>query len=340
MHDLRSILKARQTAQDAIHSFFRQRDYLSLDTPIAVLSPGTEVHLGYFATDWQDFRGQKQRLYLRSSPEIHLKQALALGLDRVYHLGKCFRNQGELADWHHPEFTMLEFYQTGIKLPDFMSLTSELISFVAESLRSAGFSVKMPKAQARRLTVFEAFSNWSGIELVDGDPDLAQKGRARGFLSIREDDDFETAYFKILLDVIEPRLKDEESVFLYDYPASQCALALVENNRAQRFELYLQGVELCNAFAELLDPTLNRQRIQSSNQQREQLGHGAVPEDEDFFRALAKGIPPCSGNALGFDRLLGLLLGEPNLDRVIPFRWNDPWLRSVPGIKNSRNYSD
>lgn len=328
--DLIRVLKARQTAQDAIHQFFRSRDYLSLDTPIAVCSPGTEVHLGYFATEWQDFRGDKTRLYLRSSPELHLKQALALGLERVYHLGKCFRNHGELADWHHPEFTMLEFYQSGINLTDFMTLTAELMLTVAAALQNAGFAVRMPKAKPVRLSMFEAFSRWAGLELIDGDPELARKGLAKGFPSLRPDDDFETAYFKILLDIIEPRLKDEEAIFLHDYPASQCALARVVNGRAQRFELYLQGVELCNAFDELLDPLANRERIRSSNEQRDKLGHGAVPEDEDFFAALAQNLKPCSGNALGFDRLLALLLSEPNLDRVVPFRWNKPWSRSIP----------
>jgi lysyl-tRNA synthetase class 2 len=324
------VLKARQTAQDAIHQFFKSRDYLSLDTPIAVRSPGTEVHLGYFATAWQDFRGEKTPLYLRSSPELHLKQALALGLERVYHLGKCFRNHGELADWHHPEFTMLEFYQNGISLSDFMSLTAELVQFVAVSLEAAGFAVRIPRAQPERLSMFEAFSRWAGLELIDGDPELARKGLAKGFPSLRPDDDFETAYFKILLDIIEPRLKDQEAIFLYDYPASQCALARVVGGRAQRFELYLQGVELCNAFDELLDPAANRERIRSSNEQREKLGHGAVPEDEDFFEALAQNLKPCAGNALGFDRLLALLLSEPHLDRVVPFRWNRPWSRSIP----------
>jgi len=327
--DLIRILKARQTAQDAIHQFFRSRDYLSLDTPIAVVAPGTEVHLGYFATAWEDFRGDRSQLYLRSSPELHLKQALALGLERVYHLGKCFRNHGELADWHHPEFTMLEFYQNGISLDDFMTLTAELVQAVALALQTAGFAVRMPKAKPERLSMFEAFSQWAGLELIDGDPELAQKGLAKGFPSLRADDDFETAYFKILLDVIEPRLKDQEAIFLYDYPASQCALAQVVLGRAQRFELYLQGVELCNAFDELLDPIANRERIQSSNAQREKLGHDAVPEDEDFFQALSQNLKPCAGNALGFDRLLALLLGESNLDRVVPFRWNKPWSRRV-----------
>ncbi|MCX6129278.1 MAG: hypothetical protein NTX25_09485 [Proteobacteria bacterium] len=327
MHRLLATLRARQTAQMAIHKFFQDRDYLSVDTPIAVMSPGTEVHLQYFASEWQNFRDETQQLYLRSSPELHLKQALGLGLPRVYHLAKCFRNHGELADWHHPEFTMLEFYQTGINLYEFMELTAQLVFFIAKSLQEQGFSVTMPEQKPECITVYEAFERWAGIELVDGDKDLAAKGLRKGFLSLNASDDFETAYFKILLDVIEPRLKELSAAFLYDYPPSQCALARVVDQRSQRFELYLNGIEVCNAFDELLDSKANRQRIKASNEQRQRLGYISLPEDEDFFTSLEQPIAPTCGNALGFDRVLALLLGEVNLDRVIPFRWNKPWNR-------------
>lgn len=325
MLDLLGCLRARQALQEAIHDFFRQRDYLSLDTPIAVRCPGTEVHLQYFATEWIDYRQQGHQLFLRSSPELHLKQALSLGIDRVYHLGKCFRNEGELSPWHHPEFTLLEFYQTGIALPDFMQLTEDLLRFTQASLRRSHAAVMPLPDRFERISVFEAFRRWAGIELIDGDPGLAALGRARGFVSLREEDDFETAYFKIMLDIIEPQLKTLRAAFLYDYPASQCALARVEGGRAQRFELYVQGVELCNAFDELLDPQANRQRIARSNEQRLALGKPAAPEDTDFYAALDQGLKPCCGNALGFDRLLALLLEEPSLDRIIPFRRNQPF---------------
>ncbi len=325
MQELIRVFQARQILQEAILSFFRQRNYLHLDTPIAVTSPGTEVHLQYFASEWLDFRGHRHPLYLRSSPELHLKQALSMGLARVFHLGKCFRNGGELSPWHHPEFTMLEWYETGISLPAFMQQTEELLRFGAAALEAQGFATLPLPTHIPRISVSEAFSRWAGIELIDHDPDLARKGRAKGFGSVREDDDFETAYFKILLDGIEPELERLDAAILYDYPASQCALARIVDGKAQRFELYLHGVELCNAFDELLDPVSNQERIAQSNQQRLQLGHGAVTEDIDFIAALERGFPACCGNAMGFDRLLGLLLQEPNLDRVVPFRWNLPY---------------
>ncbi len=325
MQTLRSVLEARQLLQDAIHSFLRARGYLSIDTPIAVLSPGTEVHLRYFASDWVDFAGKKHPLFLRSSPELHLKQALAQGLGRVYQLGKCFRNGGELSPWHHPEFTMLEWYEAGISLPKFMDLTQEMVSEVAQTLKRFYADTWIPPAEISRISIFEAFTRWARIDLVDGDQNLAAKGRALGYGSIREDDSFEDAYFKILIDVIEPELRKLDAVFLYDYPASQCALARVLDQRAQRFELYLKGVELCNAFDELTDPQINVERIQKSHEQRRALGLAAVPDDLDFYAALAKGLPSSCGNALGFDRLLALLLGHSSLDHVIPFRWNQPY---------------
>jgi lysyl-tRNA synthetase class 2 len=314
-------LKARQALQNHIHHFFQTRDYMLIDAPIMVVQPGTEVHLDYFTTEWRDHRGRDRRLFLRSSPELHLKQAMSWGLPRVYHLGKCFRNHGEISEWHHPEFSMLEYYQTGIDLQAFMGLAEDLVRTSAEVLGSKA----IPKVFAK-LSVFEAFESWAGIVLIDQDPELARKARrAHISPSIRDEDDFETAYFKILIDVIEPCLAREGAIFLYDYPVSQAALANIKDGRAQRFELYINGVELCNAFDELVDAQENEGRIELSNQARNALGKPSVPQDTDFLEALRKGIKPSCGNALGFDRLLAILLAKPGLGSLIPFRSNRPY---------------
>lgn len=320
-------LKARQSLQNHIHDFFQSRDYLSIDTPMAVIAPGTEVHLDYFPTDWQDHRGSLHRLYLRSSPELHLKQAMSWGVDKVYHLGKCFRNHGEISAWHHPEFTMLEYYESGISLPDFMRLTEDLIRTSAAAL-SAFHPIKLPE-RFSQISMYEAFESWAGITLEDQDPDLAAKAIAKGFASVRVGDDFETAYFKLLIDCIEPRLEKEAAIFVTDYPPSQAALANVENGRAQRFELYLKGVELCNAFDELTSPEENERRLIESNRLRQALGKHTLPQDQDFLDALKRGLKPSSGNALGFDRLLAILLGYPGIGSLIPFRSNQPFRASL-----------
>ncbi|RZA16893.1 MAG: hypothetical protein EOP10_23745 [Proteobacteria bacterium] len=318
-------LKARQTLQNHIHQFFQSRDYLSVDTPTMVVAPGTEVHLDYFATDWRDHRGSNHPLYLRSSPELHLKQAMSWGIPKVYHLGKCFRNHGEISAWHHPEFTMLEYYESGIDLDNFMKLTQDLITTSGEAVDSKTIPQNFTK-----ISMYEAFKNWAKIDLIDQDPDLAKKARSANLSqSIRIEDDFETAYFKLLIDVIEPKLTKEQAIFVYDYPPSQAALANIRNNRAQRFELYLNGVELCNAFDELINPEENETRLKESNKAREALNKHPLPQDTDFLKALKKGLKPSCGNALGFDRLLAILLGQPGLGSLIPFRSNLPYAESL-----------
>lgn len=321
------LLKARQLLQNHIHSFFQSQDYLHVDAPIAVITPGTEVYLNYFPTSWQDHRLSKHSMFLRSSPELHLKQALSWGIPAVYHLGKCFRNNGEISAWHHPEFTMLEYYQSGISLPDFMKLTEDLIRSSATALGTLT-KRKLPETFAK-ISMYDAFKDWAGIELIDGDKDFAKKAIARGYQSVRADDDFETAYFKVLIDVIEPRLSSHEAIFVYDYPPSQAALAKVKNGRAQRFELYLGGVELCNAFDELLSPDENLARLKASNAQRGRIGTFELPVDEDFILALKSGLKDCCGNALGFDRLLALLLDLNGIGSLIPFRSNQPYRQSI-----------
>jgi len=322
----RDLIQKRWIAQAAVRSFLEDQDFLPVEAPILVTAPGTEVYLQYFQTTWQDFQQAKHNLFLRSSPEIHLKQALAHGLERIYHLGKAFRNGGELSTWHHPEFTMLEWYQVGISFEDFMNQTYQLIQHVHSKLLELYPEVVRPSLpDPVRLSVFEAFKIFAQIELRDQDPDLASKAIKLGYQSIRPDDDFETCFFKVMLDVIEPRLKEMAAVFLYDYPPSQAALAMIRQDRAKRFELFLSGVEICNAFEELLDADENKQRIETANSKRALIGHPQIPADEYFLAALRQGIPPCCGNALGFDRLLAYLLQEPSLAAVIPFRQQKPF---------------
>jgi lysyl-tRNA synthetase class 2 len=321
--------RLRAALKDAIRHFFGQKGYVEIDTPIGVICPGTEVHLGYFETHWRNFRSESQRLFLRSSPELHMKQALALGMERVFQMAPCFRNGGELARWHHPEFTMLEWYEANLPFPDFMDQTEALLrdthARVSPLAQQYGLApCELPKAFVR-LTVAEAFEQFAGITLIDLDPDLAKKGLAKGSLSLRPEDDFETAYFKLLLEKIEPALESLGATMLYDYPPSQAALSWVRDGVAKRCEVYLGRIELANGFEELLDVKLNQERIRESHARRLALGMDIPDEDEDFYQALSKGIPPCCGNALGFDRWLAILCGLDGIESVVPFRRAKPY---------------
>ena len=131
--------QARATLKSGIRKFFQDRDYLEVDAPILVPCPGTEVHLDYFESHWLDFQHKSHKLFLRSSPELHLKQAMSFGLDKVFQLAPCFRNGGEASQWHHPEFTMLEWYESNISYEAFMDSTVDLIRHCRSSLVAAGF---------------------------------------------------------------------------------------------------------------------------------------------------------------------------------------------------------
>lgn len=310
--------RRRAELKAALREFFGARGGLEIDTPIVVPAPGTEAYLRYFPTAWKDARGKDRALFLRSSPELHMKQAMAEGARQVFQLAPCFRSGGELAAWHHPEFTMLEWYERDIGYGQFIGQTEALLRHSLDRMKAVA-RLRLP-TPVPRLTVAEAFHQFAGIRLVDGDPDLAKQAKSLGCPSVRGNEDFETAFFKVLLDKVEPGIKALGSAVLMDYPPSQAALAIVENGVARRFEFYVNGVELSNGFQELLDPATNRRRIEDANAKRRALGFEVPGADPAFHAALAKGLPPCCGNALGFDRWLALILGEASLDAVVPFR--------------------
>jgi lysyl-tRNA synthetase class 2 len=251
-----------------------------------------------------------------------MKRAMVDGASRIFQLAPCFRNGGENAPWHNPEFTMLEWYCVGDDFKYLMDETEDLLRATWQQMFDSEFRDLLAPCipdQVPRISVYEAFSRYANIELIDGDPELPRK--AKHVLSVRPDDDFETAYFKILIEKIEPELAKLGAAFIYDYPPSQAVLSKIENGRAKRFEMYLGRVELCNAFFELLDADDNRQRFEESAEQRKELGKKTVPIDETFLHELQRGMPPCMGNALGFDRLGAVFLGDQSLDRFIPYRF-------------------
>ncbi len=313
---------ARTALKASIRQFFADREFIEIDTPIVVAAPGVETHLDYFATTWIDHSNQSHPLYLRSSPELHMKRALCHGARRIFQIAPCFRNGGEHSAWHHPEFTMLEWYEAGLSYTGLMQQTEELLRETQQAVTSTckiANAWRLP-ASIPRLTVGEAFKNFANIDLIDQDQELAAKARSLGYQSVRAYDDFATAFFKILIDKIEPELAHFPAVILYDYPASMAVLAQVSQGVAQRFELYVGRVELCNAFAESTDPVENQKRWELSNLQRQALGKPAIAVDNDFISNLRQGLPNCSGNALGFDRWLALILGHQDISQVIPFR--------------------
>jgi lysyl-tRNA synthetase class 2 len=296
-----------------IRSFFSARDFLEIEAPLLVPSPGLELHLDAFVADGQ---------YLITSPEYQMKRLLAGGLPRIYSLGKVFR-RGEQGPHHNPEFTMLEWYRSDAGWEAIAEDTEQLVFHLAEAVRQPDCVDLSPPWD--RMTVGEACERWAGVRVYgDESPEmLRQKMRAVGLRA--PDGDFSDVFFTMFLDAVEPRLPSDRPLLLYDWPRPLCALAREKPGDprvVERFEVYIGRLELCNAFGELTDATEQRRRLENDLAERRQRRLPEYPIDEKFLAAVAQ-MPPAAGIALGVDRLAMLLLGAGDIRAVLPFAFDE-----------------
>jgi lysyl-tRNA synthetase class 2 len=283
---------------DAIRRFFRDRGFLEVETPVLLPTNAPEAHIDAIHAG----AGA-----LRTSPELAMKRLLAGGQEKIFQLGPCFR-AGEQGRWHHPEFTLLEWYRAHAGYIDILADTKALLAFVARELRGGsdfswqGKPLSCAQELWEKIPVSQAFIQHAGWDpALRFDPD-------------RFDLDLVTR--------VEPALPADRPVVLIDYPVYLAALARRKPDdplRAERWELYLGGIELANAYSELTDPAEQRSRFEEANAQRAKRGVPPYPLDETFLAALAE-MPPSGGIALGVDRLLMILAGADSLDEVLPFR--------------------
>jgi lysyl-tRNA synthetase class 2 len=292
------------------------------------VSPGNEAHLHAFATELIDQDGARAPLYLHTSPEFAAKKLLAAGEPRLFTFARVFRNR-ERSALHHPEFTMLEWYRAnqpyGVLIEDCAALLA--VTAEAAGTRSFGFRGRAadPFAAPERLTVAEAFARYAGIDLlatVDGNQTdvtaLAAAAR-RQDIRVADDDTWTDIFSRVLLERIEPNLGMGRATVLDEYPTCEAALARPtahDPRVAERFELYVCGVEIANAFGELTDPAEQRRRFEAEMAEKQRVHGERYPVDEDFLRALAA-MPPASGIALGFDRLAMLATGAQRIEQVL-----------------------
>jgi len=300
-------LEARGRLLAAVRSFFAEREFVEIEAPLLVPSPGLELHLDAFPV------GER---YLVTSPEYQMKRLLAGGMERIYSLGKVFRH-GEAGPHHNPEFTMLEWYRAGAGWSAIADDVEALVSSLAAQLGVAGLAPPW-----ERLTVAKACARWAGVR-VDGDEPLPslreQIGRAGH--RVPADGSWSDVFFTMFLDAVDPHLGRERPVILYDWPRPLCALAREKPGDArvvERFEAYARGLELCNGFGELTDPVEQRRRLLADLDERRARGLPEYPIDEKFLSALAD-MPPSAGVALGVDRLAMLLLGAADIREVLAF---------------------
>ncbi|MFA7256804.1 MAG: EF-P lysine aminoacylase EpmA [Kiritimatiellales bacterium] len=275
--------EVRDALMQSIRAFFHSEGFIEVETPIRMKTPCMELHI--------DAEPSGDR-WLRTSPELYHKKLLAQGARKIFEIGKCFR-QGERGDRHHPEYTMLEWYRAG---GDYNAMLKDVKSIVGR-VTSPGVSKDWKIFTIAE--IYERFAGWNPVENFDVD---------------RFDFD--------MVEKIEPNLPKDAPVILMDYPAECCALARLKPNNpkvAERWELYLGGIEIANAYSELTDPVEQRARFEKWGEQRRALGKTVYPIDEEFIQCL-ESMPPSGGCALGIDRLLMALIGTNTLDDILPFR--------------------
>ncbi len=325
----RPALLARNRIQGAIRGWLAAQDFLEVDPAALQVSPGNEAHLHGFETAAIDNAGQGRRMYLHTSPEFAMKKLLAAGEQRIASFAHVWRNR-EHGVRHSPEFTMLEWYRVG---EDYTVLMQDCADFLRLAAEAAGTTVLRyrdatcdPFAPAERLSVAEAFARYAGIDLLatirpDGEPEAARLAAELDRTGIRRaaDDTWSDMLSRVLVEKVEPHLGHGRPTVLDRYPAAEAALArrTPDDPRvAERFELYACGVELANGFGELTNAQEQRRRFELEMDEKERVYGERYPLDEDVLAALAL-MPPASGIALGFDRLVMLATHAPGIDHVI-----------------------
>jgi lysyl-tRNA synthetase class 2 len=320
--------RVRTKVEEGIREFFRSREFFETRTPLLVPSPGMEIHIRPFRLE--------TGAYLPTSPEFAMKRLLVGGLEKIFQLSTSFRYEPK-STTHHPEFTMLEWYRAYGGISDIQSDTESLVEELAIKIHGKPFiyyqgksiSVERPWPRLRVRDLFQAL----GVDLVAANSAKALADHCQRLgISSTSWDTWDDLYFRIWLNLIEPKLPADQAVFVERYPPSQAALAVLDQDSdgsvwAQRFEFYIGGLELGNAFEELTDAKEQRSRFERDMKERTAIYGEAFPPtplDEDFLAALEEGLPPSGGIAVGVDRLVMLLADESELDYTI-------WLPSYPG---------
>lgn len=301
-------LRARLLA--SVRAFFAERDVLEVETPALASAGASDVHIASLATCCRAGTAG-DRLYLQSSPEFAMKRLLAAGSGAIYQVCRAFRD-GESGRLHNPEFTLLEWYRPGF---DHHALMAELDRLMDRVLGNA--------PSTRRLTYRDAFVVHSGVDPFEASTSALLAGARRAGLALASE---VHPHRDLLLDLlfshtVQPHFGSGR-VYVYDYPASQAALARVRAAQppvAERFELFLNGIEIANGYHELADADEQRERFAADGRTRKRLGLEAMPVDERLIAALSHGLPDCAGVAVGLDRLFMIAAGESSIEAVMAF---------------------
>lgn len=287
----------REKVIDSIRKFFKDQDFHEVQTPILVPIPSIEPNLEVFKTQLRTSKGVKRDGFLIMSPEFSIKKLLAAGIGNCFEITHCFRNEEEVSSLHNPEFTMLEWYRVGADyrniMEDFEKMFLEIIGKDKLAYQGKSYDLSRPWP---RISVAEAFKKFARRDVLKA-----------------SDEDF----YKIFFNDIEPKLAESKKpFFIYDYPLSQASLSRPKKEDprfAERFEVFLAGLELGNCFSELIDAAAQKDRFERDLSERKRLGKTIYPIDNDLIAALSAGLPTVSGIAVGVDRLVMLAADVPSV---------------------------
>ncbi|HBC85398.1 MAG TPA: EF-P lysine aminoacylase GenX [Lentisphaeria bacterium] len=294
LSSLKLRLEKRAAVFSAVREFFNSNAFIEVTTPVRIRAPAPEPHI--VAVPSGD-------LFLRTSPELEMKCMLASGYGKIFQIGPCFR-KNEKGRLHREEFTMLEWYEAGADYLKLIDFTRKLLEFISMKVHGSPRCVfrgcEIDFAKAEIITLKSAFAKFA----------------KRNLLEIVADDKFE----EVLVTDVEPALPKDRPVFVKDYPAKFAALSRLRKDDpefAERWELYLGGVEIANAYSELVDGREQQERFRKAQAWKKYSGEGIYPENKDFTDVLGHGIPECAGCALGMDRLAMVIAGADSIDEIM-----------------------
>ncbi len=326
------LLQQRGRMTAAIRDFFTDSGFMEVETPLLQISPGLEPHIMAFGAMLEDHAGNPyQQMYLHTSPEFSMKKLLVAGAGNIFTICKTFRNR-ERATTHSPEFTMMEWYRSNASYWAVMDDCVQLLRHVATACDIPHYSFRgknsNPHAVWQVISVADAFWQYCKIDLLamtapdikNPPPDLLAAEARRLGVRVTDGDNFDDVFYRIFPEHIEPHLGTPAPTLLYDYPIHMAALSrpkAADPRLAERFELYVCGLELANAFGELTDAAVQNARFKKDMDLKEQLYGFRYPIDRDFIAALEHGMPESSGIALGIDRLAMLTAGADDINDVL-----------------------
>ena len=297
-----------------LRAFFAERGVLEVETPLLSAETTLDVHLEPLSSRIDAPGIERRRMYLQTSPELAMKRLLAAGSGSIYQVCKAFRG-GERGRWHNPEFTILEWYRVGWDVHRLMREVAALIETLLAGSRRLEPATYVGYADLMRrhagVDPHEASIRTLRRTVEDGPSPVDTSGLDRADLLSR-----------LFGDQVEPRFAPDRVTVVFDYPASQAAMARLnasDPRTAERFEAYVGSIELANGYGELRDPVEQRQRLERDLASRRSTGRPLPPMPPPLLAALESGLPPCAGVALGLDRLLGLDLHAGSIDQLIAF---------------------